>query len=562
MRIIYLSIIFLCVAMTGAVWPSVVAAEEHIPLYEVEIVPHEDSSFTVTETIYYDFARLYKHGITREIPLTHPQGSSSFLKERYLTVDIDSITMDDEPIPYDADLSDSLFLKIGDPNQTVTTEHKYTITYDVKAGLHYYDNAPPELYWDAIGAESAVAIATATITVRDEVGVLTGQSSCYAGKSGAQTSCGDVTGEGHVFTYTVSDLAPYEGVTIAFAMTDSMPTVILERYIVWYFILPVIGLLLIGFVIFVYRYHTAFRTGRSIIAQYEPYADLKPMYSGVLFDDNLHPQDITACIVYLAEQGYVRIKKTERKVLFLINVDDYEITLKKVPGTELSRFQTSILGLLFDDLKEGSVVTLSKLKTDMIKQHANHKTLNELRSDLRKDLAEQGFFQNLEWEKWKRYSVFGIGVTAVVFFIFPPIGILLVIFIIIFLIISRRRTRKGYEALDHLKGFKDFLSVTDKERYKFHNAPQKSPEQFMQYLPYAIAFGVEEEWAKVFKDITIPNPDWYDGGSPGAFAATNLTQSLGAFSTAFAASSGSSGSGSSGGGSVSGGGGGGSVGSW
>jgi uncharacterized membrane protein len=121
---------------------------------------------------------------------------------------------------------------------------------------------------------------------------------------------------------------------------------------------------------------------------------------------------------------------------------------------------------------------------------------------------------------------------------------------------------KGYEALDHLKGFREFLSVTNKERFAFHNAPKKNPTQFMEYLPYAIAFGVEEKWSDIFKDMTIPNPEWYDGGAAHSFSATNLTTSLGAFSTAFAVSSGSKGSASSGGGSVGGGGGGGGGGSW
>ena len=40
------------------------------------------------------------------------------------------------------------------------------------------------------------------------------------------------------------------------------------------------------------------------------------MYTGVLLDDTLHPADITACIVYLAQQGYIKIKKINQKVLF------------------------------------------------------------------------------------------------------------------------------------------------------------------------------------------------------------------------------------------------------
>jgi uncharacterized membrane protein len=124
-----------------------------------------------------------------------------------------------------------------------------------------------------------------------------------------------------------------------------------------------------------------------------------------------------------------------------------------------------------------------------------------------------------------------------------------------------RRTGLGYEALNHLEGFKLFLSVTDKERFAFHNAPEKSPELFMKYLPYAVAFGVEKEWAKVFASLTIPNPNWYEGsGGISAFSATALTSDLASFSTSFSASSGTSGS--SGGGSSGGGGGGGGGGSW
>ena len=74
------------------------------------------------------------------------------------------------------------------------------------------------------------------------------------------------------------------------------------------------------------------------------------------------------------------------------------------------------------------------------------------------------------------------------------------------------------------------------------------------------AFGVEEEWAKVFKDVTIPSPDWYEGGNAASFSAVSLTNSLGAFSSSFVASSGSSPS--SGGGSAGGGAGGGGGGSW
>jgi uncharacterized membrane protein len=111
----------------------------------------------------------------------------------------------------------------------------------------------------------------------------------------------------------------------------------------------------------------------------------------------------------------------------------------------------------------------------------------------------------------------------------------------------------------HLKGFKLFLSVTDKARFDFHNAPERSPEQFMQYLPYAIAFGVEEKWAEVFADMEITNPGWYESDTAGtSFAAAAFAHDLTSFSSAVTTST----QASSGGGSVGGGGGGGGGGSW
>lgn len=539
--------------------------KQNIPFYEVTITPNPDSSFSVEEVIYYDFARDYKHGITRTIPLKHPQESTAFYKNRYIDVTVNSVQKDDEDIPYEVtDQGDSLFLRVGDPNKTMTTEHKFTINYDVRGGLQYFEDSPTELYWDAIGSDSQVEIYNGVITVIDEHGLLTGPSSCYVGTQGSGNPCGELVHDGNTYVYTVSDLAKYTGATVAFALNDQVPLVIIEEYNWWYLIIPSTVIAIFALIYGLYRYRTKFKTGRPIIPQYEPYADLKPMYTGVLFDDTLHPHDITACIIYLAQQGYVKIKKTDRKFMWFFEVDDYELTLLRKLDSGPSRFRTEVLKLLFPLSSEpGERTKLSELQSNVVKQVQNKKILKYLKDDLKQDLVDSGYFQNVKWAETKPLLAFGGGVSMILFLIFAPFAVLFLAFVLLFLIASRRRTRKGYEALDHLKGFKDFLSTTEKERYKFHNAPEKSPEQFMQYLPYAVAFGVEKEWAKVFENITIPDPDWYDSSGAGSFSAVNLTNSVAAFSTAFASSSGSSSSGGSGGGgSVGGGGGGGSVGSW
>jgi uncharacterized membrane protein len=221
-------------------------------------------------------------------------------------------------------------------------------------------------------------------------------------------------------------------------------------------------------------------------------------------------------------------------------------------------------------LVKGQIVSLGELRKDQVEQQQNYREFVALQASLTYDLEKQGHYHVAPLnQKVFLLCIFflildlmipimmkSVAWTTVNLFLFP----LGVIALLVFVLGRRRRTRIGYEVQDYLKGFKLFLEMTEKERYDFHNAPEKSPEQFMEYLPYAIAFGVEEKWAKVFEGITIPNPGWYDGGSVHSFSAVNLTTSLGAFSTVFAASSGASPS--SGGGHSGGGSGGGGGGSW
>jgi hypothetical protein len=107
---------------------------------------------------------------------------------------------------------------------------------------------------------------------------------------------------------------------------------------------------------------------------------------------------------------------------------------------------------------------------------------------------------------------------------------------------------------EEIEGFKLFLSVTEKERLKFHNAPVKKPELFEKFLPYAMVLKVEKEWAKQFEGIYTKPPSWYQGNW-NTFSVGYLASSLNSFSssasstiaTSPASSSGFSG-GSSGGG--------------
>jgi uncharacterized membrane protein YgcG len=136
-------------------------------------------------------------------------------------------------------------------------------------------------------------------------------------------------------------------------------------------------------------------------------------------------------------------------------------------------------------------------------------------------------------------------------------------------------TREGRAVMDRIAGFEQYLSITEEERLEAMHPPERTPELFERFLPYAIALGVENRWADKFADVlaaAAADPSrqsghtfgWYSGSSnawsnPGRFAGTvgaALTSSISSASTAPGSSSGSGGGGSSGGGGGGGGGGG------
>jgi len=145
---------------------------------------------------------------------------------------------------------------------------------------------------------------------------------------------------------------------------------------------------------------------------------------------------------------------------------------------------------------------------------------------------------------------------------------------VLFYHLLKAPTRLGRRMMDQIDGFADYLSVAEKDRMNFHNPPERTPELFERFLPYALALGVEQAWSEQFSDVLAQagqgegrngyyHPRWYSGsrfdGDFGRFASnlgSGFSGAIAAAATAPGSSSGSGGGGSSGGGGGGGGGGG------
>jgi uncharacterized membrane protein YgcG len=136
---------------------------------------------------------------------------------------------------------------------------------------------------------------------------------------------------------------------------------------------------------------------------------------------------------------------------------------------------------------------------------------------------------------------------------------------------------EGRKVMDQIEGFREYLGVAEEDRLNALNPPDKTPELFERFLPYAIALDVENAWAKRFAGVlaaagtaAAATTAWYAGSDnwssdPVGFAnhlSGDLNQTISSASTAPGSSDSSSGGGSGGVGSSGGGGGGGGVGGW
>ncbi|MFO1120920.1 MAG: DUF2207 domain-containing protein [Hyphomicrobiales bacterium] len=163
-----------------------------------------------------------------------------------------------------------------------------------------------------------------------------------------------------------------------------------------------------------------------------------------------------------------------------------------------------------------------------------------------------------------------IGSGSTQLYLLVGTAVLLGLMNLAFFYLLRAPTVPGRKLLDEIEGFRLYMTTAEEERLKVLHPPEKTPELFERYLPYALALDCENEWNAKFAAVLAAaaaagaaQPGWYSGrnwdaGRTGSFTNSlgrSLSSSVASASTAPGSSSGSGGGGSSGGG---GGGGGGS----
>ncbi len=541
---------------------------EQINNFDAQVAIHTDGSIAVVETIEYDLGPYAKHGIYRTLPYQYTRNGASY----NLRYHIESVTDEQgESIPTKVQTTGGYVkVRIGDPKATMSGVQTYVITYSVQRAIRFLE-AQDELYWNATGNEWTVPILAASVAVAPPPDVAILDTECFTGAVGAtDRGCQFEIDMDGVATFTAAEaLALGEGLTFAIALpsgTVAPPTQAqLAGFFIadnWYVAVP-----FVLWALFHWRWYKRGRDPRgrgTVIPQYEA-PDTMPPYTMGALDTMVGGKEISATLIHLATRGYLTIADPGK--------GDYAFTLRKPVDATVTKPEKLLLDGVFGvNAKAGSVVKLSALK------NVFYKHLPGIKSAMSEEIVTRGYYpRNPAVVRGLTIALYLVlvGVFAVVVFglqavvTVTSVGSIVAaaILALVYAWLMPAKTVRGAEVLEEVQGFKWFLSVTEAERLKFHNAPAKKPEQFEQFLAYAMVLGVEKEWAGQFKDLLREPPGWYQGQSGSAFNSLLFVSMLSNMSTSvnhtFVAQPRSAGGSGFGGGGFSGGGfGGGGGGSW
>lgn len=547
----YFYIILLLVGIYFFQIPS--AEAEIIKEYKATISLNEDSSILVEESIKYDFESNEKHGIYREIPLKNANGWQIKIKDISVT--------DENGLNYSFSEKVSggkKIIKIGSSNELVTGIKEYNISYRVLGAISYFKEFD-EIYWNVSGNDWSVPIEKVEARVLLPNNATPINTYCYYGYKGESDDCQQTEG---TFFYA-ENLISKQGLTVSISFLKGIvrePSFI-KKIFAFTNSYVIILLPIITFFLMLSHWQKKGKDPKGkevIVASYEPPKDIKPTLVGSLIDERVDMRDITAGLIYLAEQGYLKITKIDKK--WILGKSDYEIELINNDVDKIGNIENKILNVFFPDVKIGDKVKFSELKNDTF-FHVNLRLIDNI---IFREMVILGLYEKNPNNAKIPYLIGPFFIAPLLIFLLgksDPISIVAIIIscliVFVFGFFMSKKTKLGALTKEQILGFKEFLSVTEKDRLDFHNAPERNPEKFMEYLPYAIALGVEDKWAKKFEEIYLNNPSWYHSSTGQAFVAGSFASDLSSFGSSLNASSGSNGGGSSGGG-----GGGGGGGSW
>jgi uncharacterized membrane protein YgcG len=519
----HVRVLFLLLTLFAAALPAA-AKSWRVADFNDVITIGGDGSSQISERVTLVFIGDW-HGIHRFIPVEYPgpRGTNYtlFLKVRSVS------DADGGKLKYETHTANGLLdIKIYIPG-VVDTTRRVQIDYIARNAIRYFEDHD-EFYWNVTGNDWPVPIDHVSATVHlpaNTAGSLRAQAFTGVYGSIAKEVTTSIHGSDVEFE-TTNPLSIRGGMTIDTYVPKGLlrePSALTR--LGWFLgSNPIVFLPFVTFGVMFTLWWYAGRDpdpGMSVAPLYEPPPAISPAESGTLVDDKIHPRDITSTLVDLAVRGYVKIEEAvERGLLF--HHKDYIFHLLKPEAQWGSDLQAHERVMLENVFTAGDQTRLSSLKNRF------YTAIPVIRQDIMAALKRKGMYL-LDPESANGYSVVAaiaiVGAFALLQFLgwasfFSSIPLLILCVAIsaviwwLFARVMTAKTLKGARTRVAILGFQEFMNRVDAERLK-----RMPPDTFEKYLPYAMALGVEHNWAHAFAGIVQNPPQWY--ASPNGMSGFN-----------------------------------------
>jgi uncharacterized membrane protein YgcG len=246
-----------------------------------------------------------------------------------------------------------------------------------------------------------------------------------------------------------------------------------------------------------------------------PPSTLSPAVVGALLDEKADLRDILATLIDLAHRGYLVIeeKKTEGQFFGLSSRSGFTFKRTDQPITDLAPHEKRLVDSLFKGRLERS---LDSLRNNF------YLLIPTLQNDLYDALVREGLFTtnpNQTRAMWSGLTVILVALAflggfGLISMMEDNVGVLLCLpgallgVGVLAMIVSQHmpaKTRKGAEEAAKWRAFREYLANLE----KYSDVETVAP-LFDQYLPYAVAFGLDRSWVRRFSRIpNTPIPSWY-----------------------------------------------------
>jgi uncharacterized membrane protein YgcG len=557
--------------------PCIAQPDELILDYHSDILVRQDGWIEVTETIAVRAEGVkIRRGIYRDYPTRYEDRFGNDVEVDY---EPKSVLRDGRTEDFHSEAQrNGVRTWFGSAERLLDRgEYTYTYRYDAGRMLGFFDEHD-ELYWNVtgLGWDFPIDRASATVSFAFEPPPQSIDVDAYTGAFGASGDdySASVDSAGRAQFETTNVLAPGEGLTIAVAWPKGYVTEpgALQRAM-WTLsdnaglLVALVGLLgVLAYYVPVWRKFGRDPEEGLVVTRYEPPEGFSPASLRFIERMGYDNTAMTAAVVNLAVKGYLQIEKTGKKK------DDKHVLERVEARPDAPALAAGEKALLTELFSAGPRVELD---------NSNHEILGKAqeqhRASLKRDYRNRYFRTNGAMNLPPilvalAASIIAFAVGGPTPFVLVAVGAMGIV-VVWFANLMKRPTGLGRKVLDEAAGFRDYLEIAEKDEMNLRNPPEKTPELFERYLPFALAMGVEQRWAErfaaLFAGLRDPggapyHPSWYSG----SWNVSNLSRSTaaltGALGTAISSSvtpPGSS-SGSGGGGFSGGGGGGGGGGGW